>query len=59
MNELQITLTVAIPTMLDAGEGNETSELAEHAAQISAAVRAFPGATLVDSSAEIVEAAPA
>jgi hypothetical protein len=59
MNELQITLTVAIPTLLKAGEGHETSELAENAARINAAVRAFPGAVLVDSSAEIVETAPA
>ena len=57
MNELQITLTVAIPTMLEAADDQESAELESHAAQISAAVRAFPGAVLVDSSAEIVETA--
>ena len=58
MNELQITMTVAIPTLLEAGEGDESSELEAHAAQINAAVRAFPGAVLLDASAEIVETAP-
>jgi hypothetical protein len=59
MNELQITLTVAIPTMLEAADDKESAELEAHALQIAAAVRAFPGAVEVDSSAEIVETAPA
>ena len=58
MNELQITLTLSVPTDKAPAEDYEASELARHASAVQAAVRMFEGASLVDVSAEIVELTP-
>ena len=58
MNELQITMTLSVPTDKAPAEGYEASELSKYASDVQAAVRMFEGASLVDVSAEIVELTP-